>query len=95
MADSVRRDREGLVELIVVVLSLSNDLYRVHGLEGKKALLEIRQEMITNHSLPYTEICLYAITDSTNKLQSFITKRKNKLQNSDELLILTSPLLCV
>ena len=58
-----------------VVLSLSGGLYRVQGLEGKKPLLEIRQEMITNHSLPYTKICLYTLTSPRSRSGSGAVNR--------------------
>ena len=48
-----------------VVLSLSGSSYRVQGLVGKKPFLEIRQEMITNHNLSYTKVCLYTLTSPT------------------------------
>ena len=66
------------------VLSLSDGLDRVQGLEGKKPLLEIRQEMITNHSLPYTKICIYTLTmtegEHERKLINFYGTTKEIIQ---------------
>lgn len=50
--------------MMYVVVSLSDGLHKVHGLEGRKSLLEIRQKIITNHMLSNTEICIDSLTRS-------------------------------